>query len=612
MSPGPCIRLELNDRRIRTAISDQSPVLQFAAEELTRYITRLAECDAETVEVDPDLKSNVTPPSTSPDAYGIEGNGRLLYLAGNKERAVLYAVYALLKASGCRWTIPGKDGESLTTLNLESLFRQRISGAPSLSIRCFAEDTHKRPRDKWVDEMIELLDWMAKAGANALFITTHKGPAPQDMASLLPEFEKRGIDLEVGAHVLHQFLPRDLFETQPELFRMSNGKRVSDGNFCVSNPQTIETITENAKSFLAGFPTAAVYHLWADDVLGGSWCECDTCRKMSPVQQQINALNLIAEAVRDVYPGKMIDMLLYHDTINVEDAEKPKPNIYGFYAPRERCYAHAINDRNCARNVWYKKMLEKVSDHFGRKQIYVFEYYDDMILFNNMAAPLTQVISRDLKYYHSIGIDKVQSLMFGRYSWWAYPLNMYVFAELAWDAEKDVRDIVTDYCDSMFETASQIMRTHYVTLEAAMSKILTFCGYTEDAVGDTAHPPCGGEFPGQHLENVEEGIRELSNCQPYLEDALKLTSDPVVKRRIENELLIYKITCITAKAIHCRMRLSQGHKVAKDGIDDIMQSLESVNQRIKKIPGDIKGIAGKDIFLEMNGDLTAFIVEYPG
>ena len=222
----------MNDRYIGIAISDQSPVLRFAAEELTRYITKLAECNVEDVEVDPHLKSHIILPSASPDAYAVEGNGRSLYLTGRKERAVLYAVYALLKSLGCRWIIPGRDGEILTKINLEILFGQHISGRQLLSIRCFAEDTSKRPLDEWVNEMKQLLDWMPKAGVGGLFIMTHKGLMPQAIIPLLPEFEKRGMDLEVGGHVLHQFLPRSLFETQPEIFRMPKGKRVSDGKSC--------------------------------------------------------------------------------------------------------------------------------------------------------------------------------------------------------------------------------------------------------------------------------------------------------------------------------------------------------------------------------------------
>ena len=53
------------------------------------------------------------------------------------------------------------------------------------------------------------------------------------------------------------------------------------------------------------------------------------------------------------------------------------------WAPRERCYSHAIDDPACAINPRYFDSLKRYIDIFEGRG-HVFEYYADAILFGGL------------------------------------------------------------------------------------------------------------------------------------------------------------------------------------------------------------------------------------
>src|SRR5205823_4835904 len=118
--------------------------------------------------------------------------------------------------------------------------------------------------------------------------------------------------------------------------------------------------------------------------------------------------------------------LAYHDTIEPDIGLLPLSNVAVEWAPRERCYAHAIDDPACHINPRYWDSLRRYFDIFDGR-VHVFEYYADAILFGGLSFATPTVISRDLRAYHMLGVRSISCLTFGAYSVLAYPVNLLAF-----------------------------------------------------------------------------------------------------------------------------------------------------------------------------------------
>src|SRR5439155_157935 len=105
----------------------------------------------------------------------------------------------------------------------------------------------------------------------------------------------------------------------------------------------------------AALPGATDFHLWGLDLAGGGWCACPRCGGLSPADQALNVSNAVADALGT---GGRVFHLAYHDTLEAPRAVRPDPRAWAELAPRERCYAHALDDAACTTNAAYRRALE--------------------------------------------------------------------------------------------------------------------------------------------------------------------------------------------------------------------------------------------------------------
>jgi hypothetical protein len=188
--------------------------------------------------------------------------------------------------------------------------------------------------------------------------------------------------------------------------------------------------------------------------------------------------------------------LAYHDTITPQLTLRPHANVVVEFAPRERCYGHALNDPACATNATYAAALERYLELFeGRVRL--FEYYGDAILFFGCALPLTAVIAADLEYYRRLGIPAITMLQFGTYSLWAYPLNYLTFAAATAGAAPPVSN---GYCARFGRNACGAAAA-YADLEGIMRPVATY--------GDIRRPPTAPHAAAHLLPHVEAALPRL-------------------------------------------------------------------------------------------------------
>ncbi|EFO79078.1 hypothetical protein OSCT_3079 [Oscillochloris trichoides DG-6] len=456
-------------------LASAHPVARFAAEELRRTLQRLG-APALPIVTQADGPRIVLRHGPGGDAFLRATDHAGMLLRGDGPRGLLYAVYDLLEALGCRWVVPGPAGEFLPRRERVVLPAEGLADRPAIARRSLVlgHDLFLADAEAWIA-------WAAQNRLNTIFVhTIGHGPAigacrlatwRRRRRVLLPRLTERGLDLELGGHHLRDLLPRRLFTTQPDLFRVADGYRTPDHNFCPSNPQSLALLRQHATAFFQTYPEAQVYHLWPDDLLSGGWCACPSCASLSPSDQSLLAANALAEALAALRPTASVSFLAYHTTEAAPQVVRPHAQVELLFAPRPRSYAQGLGDPQSRLNPVYATQMAEQRAAMGGP-VAVFDYYLDAILFKSALPPLAQVIAADMRYYRSQGVAAVHALMTGDRPWLAAPINAYLFARLAWNPEHDPAALLATYAEVRAPRSPAALQRVYTTLEHAWQAVL--------------------------------------------------------------------------------------------------------------------------------------------
>ena len=178
-------------------LGGNDPIARFAAAELRRTLQRsgapplpiVARADGPRIAL----------------AYGARGDGfarapdaQGLTISGAGPRGLLYGVYDLLEALGCRWVAPGPDGERIPKMSEITLPADSLADWPALEGRCLiiGHDFFLHDAEAWIA-------WSARNRLNTIFIHTIDAPLAlaachmntwlSRRAALLPMLRERGL-----------------------------------------------------------------------------------------------------------------------------------------------------------------------------------------------------------------------------------------------------------------------------------------------------------------------------------------------------------------------------------------------------------------------------------
>ncbi len=358
------------------------------------------------------------------DGYRLRVAKRGIGIAAASAKGALNGVYELAERLGYLFLLPGEAGEWAPERPVDLPVGEFVM-QPRFPFRGVFWNP-LGTKDYTVEEWLR---FYAKLRFNALSLedTGHR-----------PLADELGLRFEVGGHGLSKMLPRDLFEKKPELFRLFqpedfNGKRMKDSNFCITNSEARDIIKKNFQEKLASVRGAYGIHAWADDLPAGGWCLCPSCRSFSPPDQSMLAMNLLAEAARDCGSETRIANIAYHDTMRPGVNISPAAETFLLFAPRERCYGHALDDPSCARNRFYVEALKAWRTKCaGIGDNHTFEYYFDQILFRGLYPFMPGVILDDMRVYQEHDIESHMSLQIAGPAL-APDFNMLLFAAAHWD-----------------------------------------------------------------------------------------------------------------------------------------------------------------------------------
>ena len=583
----------------------ESPCYRHAVSELCRILERLG-IKASVSTIGDASKSfclklccNSVPFPNIPSLKGLMYDGFVLQvssdgivLASSTEKGVLNAVYDLAERLGVLFLMPGKDGEWIPENRKKRFlpagkwlvnprFRRRGVNWESLSTKDFTIE--------------EWLRFYAKLRFNAVL---------HEIGDLALAKEL-GLRLEVGGHGLSSLLPRELFDKEPELFRMFQpedfgGKRMKDANFCVSNPKARRIVVDNYAQRLKQMEGAYAVHAFADDLPAGGWCLCPSCRALPPTDQFMLSMRYLAEAVEQSHLPMRVSVVAYHDTMMPgEQIDAPKRGFL-LFAPRERCYGHALNDPACARNKFYRKALKAwIAKFKGIDDAHVCEYYFDQILFRGLYPFLPGIILKDMKVYAEHGIECHMSLQVAGPAI-APEFNMLVDAKGQWDDSLTQNSYIASLAKSILPQSPQVWATYLSRRARIFTDAMRMCKHNADIYLDyrwlpeTIHP-----FGKEMVQAYGKASRQLAAAAADLESAIQSSWPERVRVLARNEFLRAKFEAVellvmvhqqSAMNAFAEFMNTRSTKTLKRGIGFLEQALSGLDlARAKAMEAEIPG-----------------------
>lgn len=237
-------------------------------------------------------------------------------------------------------------------------------------------------------------------------------PEYQDFCARLRE---KGVQITLECHALSWLVPRHLFETHPDWFRMDeNGQRTADFNLCAGNAEALDYLEERTAELARRIPADDdCYRLWIDDIRG-KVCHCDHCRSLSAADQAMVLYNTMLRGLKRVNPRAKLAYLAYHDTMQPPTVQ-PEPGIFLEFAPIHRVFTHTIDDPASPENRAETENLEALLAYFGRENAQVLEYWMDNSLFCGWKLPYKALhldealLAHDAAWYKQLGFDFLTS-----------------------------------------------------------------------------------------------------------------------------------------------------------------------------------------------------------
>jgi len=393
------------------------------------------------------------------DGFVIRTVGDRLILAGGRPRGTLYGVYTFLQMLGCRWLAPGILGEVIPQSLEIAMDQLDLLERPDLKYRGFTSlITTNGEGTQW-------LDWMGKNRMNYVMIPLSNYA---DFKRILGgEVRKRDMDLGV------------IFDG----LTIEDESKLADG--------VLKFIAKNREVDIV------VLQLPEADSSDGQCAE---------------SVAEVADMVRDQFPGKFIS-LLTTGAENISDG-----NFLPYFAPANRCYRHSLSDERCEINAKIRGNLEEqLKSH---QRVHVYEHYMGSYSQNSLPFPILHAIASDIKYFHeSAALEGVVSQCEVG-NWGAYGLNYYLFARMAWNADDNLDDVVSDYCDKYYGSAGEPMKKYFTRLEDAAAG-MEHLGYIDP--------------PHLILELLDE--KSLTDLEMELYSAVDLANDAMDFDRIRKTQL---------------------------------------------------------------------------
>ena len=420
-------------------------------------------------------------------------------IAGLNPRSVLLSVYEYLRQNGCRWLLPGVDGEYIPMQNIVPVsYRYK----PSCQCRSFCFEGAIIQ-----GSILDMIDLSPKVGLNT-YMLEHKETVwhyqhyykhlnneanrpSETLSEMTCKQFRRVCETEIAKRSLiyhsvgHGFTV-DPFKNDPDYpsyMAMLNGKRQLHGgapvytNVCLSNPIVRRRIVDHAVEYASVNTHVDYLHLWLAD-MSNNHCECEACSVHTPSDWYVILLNELDRALTDKKLDTRIVFISYVDTMWAPETEiinNPK-RFTLLFAPITRSYTSTLTEdpdkisllpyvrnklplpKSLSENLAYLAPWKRAYD--GNAIAFEYHFWRHHF-FEPTGIQLARRLVEDARAYKQYGIDgmiedgSVRPFFPNGYAFYAMARSMY-------DLTLSETDIAEDYFPYIY---GDDWREYYTALE---------------------------------------------------------------------------------------------------------------------------------------------------
>lgn len=376
----------------------------------------------------------------------VNGEGEWLR---DDERGPLYAVYHFLEDLGVRWFYPGDWGWYAPRRPTLVVPEYDVREVPATTIRWgISAGTSDDPA--W---NAAVADWAVRNRFNTwLWSAADKGGY---------------VHVAYGCHTFHQIIPADwYFDAHPDWFPLINGRRVRDGQLCLSNPGVTQRFADVGRDIFSKDSGCRFFSVWPDDMPGG-WCECEGCRAMdgpdrNVADRLVKFTNAVAEMTAHEYPDRIIVTAAYTPAyFNPPTTVQPAPNVWV-----QVCRFWPVGDST---STYYNQMTDQARHYYRALKrwtelgnVFLYTYYG--FFASDLYYPIVYQLFADWPVKVSWGVRGAyaQTSQHWATNAWVY----YTYPRVMFNPTLDEETFRQDYFSKCYGQGGQAMRAFFEAVES--------------------------------------------------------------------------------------------------------------------------------------------------
>ncbi|MFZ5517649.1 MAG: DUF4838 domain-containing protein [Candidatus Zhuqueibacterota bacterium] len=327
-------------------------------------------------------------------------------------------------------------------------------------------------------------------------------------------------DWGMWVHTFQRLVPAGTyFKTHPEYFSLLGGKRIPNGQLCLSNPDVFSILVKNLRDLIEKQPEAHYWSVSQND--NYNECQCEACQKLN--QKFGGSSGTLVDFVNRVaaeFPDKTISTLAYQYSRSAPTGVTPKPNVNIMLCSIECNRSEAIATDSTSAD--FRRDIEawaKLTD-----TILMWDY---VVQFRNMVSPFPnlRVLQPNIRFFAKNRVRMMFQQGCGANIGEFGELRTYIIAKLLWNPDADVDAIMTDFLNGYYGAAGPYIRKYIDAMHDALEAShdnLNIYGYPYDGIDSYLRPELIAAY-SELFDRAEAAVRD----QPEFSERVKTARLPL-------------------------------------------------------------------------------------